>query len=86
MLRDYVKNFSLLFFCFCYFSRGLATLQDNLFVGPLVRLLRGDLVGECVNAYFRPCPPVRDWYRPVYPALIFYIFEIRPNLSFYQYL
>ena len=27
-------------------------------------LVRGDRVGKCENAHFRPCPPVRDWYWP----------------------
>ena len=34
-------------------------------VGRLVGWsVRGDRVGKCENAHFRPCPPVRDWYWP----------------------
>ena len=34
-------------------------------VGPSVRWsVRGDRVGKCENAHFRPCPPVRNWYLP----------------------
>ena len=34
-------------------------------VGPSVRWsVRGDRVGKCENAHFRPCPPVRNWYWP----------------------
>ena len=45
--------------------RGFVRPSVRRSVGPSVGpSVRGDRVGKCENAHFRPCPPVRNWYWP----------------------